>query len=153
MFNDDKQDNSLIIRNLILLVLVIGIGSILILSYFKGNKKEEDNKDIFLMVTTIKTETIDGMPKTTTIGEDKYYKEDLCKEINNNGMNFVIDEFTNTSIALKINNEMIDLYDDLGCPNKLCQQGKRISLDGSKNLTLTDKSNTYSYTIYFQKKK
>ncbi len=108
MFNDDKQDNSLIIRNLILLVLVIGIGSILILSYFKGNKKEEDNKDIFLMVTTIKTETIDGMPKTTTIGEDKYYKEDLGKEINNNGMNFVIDEFTNTSIALKINNEMID---------------------------------------------
>ena len=153
MFNDDKQDNSLIIRNLILLVLVIGIGSILIVSYFKGNKKEEDNKDIFLMVTTIKTETIDGMPKTTTIGEDKYYKEDLGKEINNNGMNFVIDEFTNTSIALKINNEMIDLYDDLGCPNKLCQKGKRISLDGFKNLTLTDKSNTYSYTIYFQKKK
>ena len=153
MFNDDKQDNYIMIRNLILLVLVIGIGSILIVSYFKGNKKEENNKNIFLMITTIKTETIDGIPKTTTIGEDKYYKEDLGREINSNGMSFMIDEFTNTSISLKINNEMIDLYDDLGCPNKLCPKDKRISLDGSKTLTLTDKSNTYSYTIYFQKKK
>jgi len=153
MFNNDKQDNYIMIRNLILLVLVIGIGSILIVSYFKGNKKEDNNKDVFLMITTIKTETVDGMPKTTTIGEDKYYKEDLGKEINNNGMSFIIDEFTNTFISFKINKEMIDLYGDLDCPNKLCQKDKRISLDGSKTLTLTDKSNTYSYTIYFQKKK
>lgn len=153
MFNDEKQDNFIMIRNLILIIVVLLVGTILIINYNNKDKEDELDKDIYLMVTTVKSETIDGTPKTTNIGEEKYYKDSLGKVIDSNGINFIIEEFTNTSIILKLNNNYVDIYEDAKCPNKQCSKGSQISLDGSKTITLTDKSNTYSYTIYFQKKK
>ena len=153
MFNDEKQDNFVMIRNLILLVLVLVIGTVLIINYTKKDEEDVLDKNIYLMISAVKLESIDGIPKTTNVGEEKYYKDSLGKVIDFNGINFIIEEFTNTSVVLKLNNDYIDLYEDASCPNKLCTKGTKISLNGSKTITLTDSTNTYSYTIYFKKKK
>ena len=153
MFNEEKQDSFVMIRNLVLLIVVLVVGITLMIMFNHKEKDDSLDTSVYLMVTTVKSETIDGVAKTTNLGEDKYFKDDIGKVLDSNGFNFIIEEFTNTSLALKINNDLIDTYGDVSCPNKLCTKGTYISFDGSKTVTLMDKSNKYSYTIYFQKKK
>ena len=154
MFNDETEDNKTMIKNLVLIIVVLVVGFTLIFIYNKSNKTEEVlDTSIYLMITTVKSETINGTPKTTTIGEDKYYKDDLGKELNSNGMHFSIETFTNNKIVIQLNDNLIDIYKEALCPNQQCSIGTKISLDGSKSITLTDESDKYSYTIFFQKKK
>ncbi len=153
LFNEEKNNNFTMIRNLILIIVVLVVGFILIINFNKSEKNDELDKNIYLMITTVQSETENGVAKTTNLGEEKYYKDNIGQVINSNGMNFIIEEFTDNSIVIKLNNDFLDLYGDASCPKGRCAKGAKISLDGSKTITLTDTSNKYSYTMYFQAKK
>lgn len=153
MFNDEKQDNTRMIRNAVLLIVVLVVGITLMITFNHKEKDDQIDTSVYLLITTVKSETIDGTAKTTNLGEDKFYKDDIGKVLDSNGFNFIIEEFTNDSLIIKLNNNLIDIYGDASCPNKICSKGSTINLNGSKTITLMDKNNNYSYTIYFQKKK
>ena len=152
MFEDEKKDNYIMIRNLVLLIAVLVVGFTLMFIFNNKNNKEDTiDKSMYLTVITVKFETVNGVFKSTNIGEEKFYIDDVGKELNSNGLSFTIESLDTKSVKFELNNDYISEEEKL-CPNKQCVKGTIISLDSTKTINITDKSNTYSYNIYFQKK-
>lgn len=179
---DDGIDKKTIIKNIVLITIVVIVGFFLVYNYSGVKKEptesptEEptqevpitpDNQtsqetpqteegtinhsddEIYLEVSTSKTITGSGIEQ---IGKEKFYKTDINREINSNGVNFIIKEFTDKEVTLVLNSDLIDTSSSLGCRKNYCTAGSEVTIDGKITVILEtpDKENkiNYSFNIY-----
>lgn len=107
------------------------------------------DEEIYLEVSTSKTIKGSGIEQ---VGKEKFYQPDINKEINSNGVSFIIKSFTDKDVTLILNTELIDTSSTLGCRKNLCSVGSEVTLDGKITVILetTDKENkiNYSFNLY-----
>ena len=179
---DDGIDKKTIIKNVILITIVVIVGFFLVYNFSGVKKEPTpspapeptqeipitpDNQtpqetpatnegtinhsddEIYLEVSTSKTIAGSGIEQ---IGKEKFYKSDINREINSNGVNFIIKEFTDKEVTLVLNNDLIDTSSSLGCRKNYCTAGSEVTIDGKITVILEtpDKENkiNYSFNIY-----
>ena len=138
---DDGIDKKTIIKNVVLLLVVVIVGFYLVYNFSGVKKQPTpsttpeptqeapvtpDNQtpqdtpatdegtinhtddEMYLEVSTSRTVKGSGIEQ---IGKEKFYKSDINREINSNGVSFTITKFTDKEVTLILNTE---LYDKIG---------------------------------------
>ena len=86
------------------------------------------------------------------VGKEVFYKTDISREINSNGVNFIIKKVNNKGVTIVLNTELIDTTSSVGCRKNLCTVGSEIKLDGKITVIFEtpEKENktNYSFNVY-----
>lgn len=105
--------------------------------------------EVYLEVSTSRIINGSGIEE---IGTELFYKTDINREINSNGVNFVIKKVTKKGVTIILNTELYDSTSSAGCRKNLCTVGSEIYLDGkiTEIFETLDKDNKiyYSFNVY-----
>ena len=105
--------------------------------------------EVYLEVSTSRTISGSGIEQ---IGKEQFYKTDINREINSNGVSFIIKKVNNKGVTIVLNTELIDTTSSVGCKKSLCTVGTEITLDGKITVIFETpgKENkiNYSFNVY-----
>ncbi len=179
---EDETDKKTIIKNVILILIVVIVGFFLVYNYSGVKKSsstegttpveetptqqdtpivqetptvEQDgtvthsDDEVYLEVSTSRPVAGSGIEQ---IGKEKFYKTDINREINSNGVSFIIKEVSNKGVKIVLNTDLNDTSASVGCRKNLCTAGTEITLDGKITVIFEtlDKENriNYSFNVY-----
>ena len=105
--------------------------------------------EVYLEVSTSRMINGSGIEQ---VGKEVFYKTDINREINSNGVNFIIKKVNNKGVTIVLNTELIDTTSSVGCRKNLCTVGSEIKLDGKITVIFEtpEKENktNYSFNVY-----
>ena len=114
-----------------------------------GTIKHSDD-EMYLEVSTSKTIEGSGIEQ---IGKEKFYKSDMNREINSNGVSFIIKKFSDKEVTIVLNTELSDTSSTVpGCKKHVCSAGTEVTLDGKMTIIFEtlekDNKTNYSFNVY-----